>query len=165
MSWIWKSGSSYKLLGVGPRNSNMVCQHRTDPGARLRSSLLLFFFPPPSTRCEAAVESWQVCSSWLAVWGLCHYSGHFSSEQFCVTEEGMHKKKSSLMAISFQLNVVFFNSCWIVHFLFKQSCVAESKGHFNSWCKGGRRSSLHKYELALCTWMTGFAFIEVSLSR
>lgn len=36
--------------------------------ARLRSS----FFYPPSPRCKAAVESWQVCCIWLALWGLCH---------------------------------------------------------------------------------------------
>lgn len=42
------------------------------------------------------------------------------------------------MAISLQLNVVFFNSCWKVHFLFKHSHVWQKvKGILTAGAKVG----------------------------
>lgn len=103
-SWAFRGSLSSQVKhrnGVSASGWPWACVH----GSVEIIVLLLFFFRSP--HCEAAVESWLVCCSWLAVWGLCHYSGHLSSEQeFCnrVEEVGMHKWSRTMVILNGIIN-------------------------------------------------------------
>lgn len=77
---------------VSPHKSNvaMMCLHRPAPGAVCTAHLGSLL----SVRLLTMRLQWSHDTSIRAFWGLCHYSGHLSSQQercILVTELGIHK--------------------------------------------------------------------------
>lgn len=110
---------------------------------------------------EAAVESWQVCRSWLAVWGLCHYSGHLSSEQeFCVSEIMYDQSTFLIINVLHGCDMVFLMALTsLIGMPMKLNivkvfiCGRKVFKICNTRYKCGRRKCNMNVKLALCTWM------------